>query len=108
MKIVSEGPIKFVVTFYNCDSAGCDNPLGLLSAPPHVEIEVLFSKLSSQSRFDEQGCREEEWIYFVGLNDADAFEQAIGRCHEVISYERSLIPGECARTKTFFSRLRRH
>jgi hypothetical protein len=104
MKVTSEGPVKFVVTLYKCDAAGCDNPLDLLSGSPHFDIEVLFSKLSSQSRFDEQGCREEEWTYFVRLKDVDAFEQAIARCHEVISYERCLIHGDCARSKTFFSR----
>jgi hypothetical protein len=72
--------------------------------PPHLKIDVLFSKLSSEPPSDEHGCREEEWIYLVALKDVEAFEQAVACCSDVISYERSLIPGDCARTKTFFSR----
>jgi hypothetical protein len=76
-----------------------DNPFA------HLNINVLFSRRSSQTLCDEHGCHDEEWTYFV-TQDVDTFEQAVAHCSYVISYERSLIPGECAKTKTVFARQR--
>jgi hypothetical protein len=97
-------PVEFIVTFYKQDGGGDDNPFAFLSVPPHLNMNILSSKLFSQTSGDEHGCREEAWIYVVALKDVDAFEEAVVRCNHVISYERSLIPGDCARTKTFFRR----
>jgi hypothetical protein len=83
-----------------CGEGGNENPFG----PP--SINVMFSRRSSQTPGDEHGCQDEEWTYFVALKDVDTFEQAVARCSYILSYERSLIPGECARTKTVFARQR--
>jgi hypothetical protein len=99
-----EHPVEFNVTFYKRCGSGDDNPFDFLSLPPHLSTDVVFSKLSSQTPCDKHACRKEEWIYFVGFKDVDTFERAVVRCNYVISYERSLLPGECARTKSFFPR----
>ena len=93
-----ERSVEFIVTFYKCGGNGKDNPFA------HLDIGVTFSRSASHTSCDEHGCHEEEWTYFVALRDDDAFEQAVARCGHVISYERSLIPGECASTKTIFAR----
>jgi hypothetical protein len=103
-EVISEPPVEFIVTFYKHDAGADENPFTFLSVPPHLKIDVLLSKLSSQSPSDEHGCREEQWIYLVALKDVEAFEQAVASSSDVVSYERSLIPGDCARTKTFFGR----
>ena len=97
-QVISERPVEFIVTFHKGGRNGNDNPFA------HLNINVMFSRRSSQIPSDEHGCHDEEWTYFVALKDVDTFEQAVARCSYVISYERSLIPGECARTKTVFSR----
>ena len=97
-QVISERPVEFIVTFYKCSGNGNDNPF------THLNINVMFSRRSSHTPCDEHCCHDEEWTYFVALKDVDTFEQAVARCSYVISYERSLIPGECARTKTMFSR----
>ena len=97
-QVISERPVEFIVTFYKGGENGNDNPFA------HLNINVIFSRRSSQTPCDERGCHDEEWTYFVALKDVDIFEQAVARCSYIISYERSLIPGECARTKTVFAR----
>ena len=97
-QVISERPVEFIVTFYKCGGNGNDNPFA------HLDLSVMFSRRSSQTACDKHGCHDEQWTYFVALKDVDTFEQAVARCSYVISYERSLIPGECARTKTVFSR----
>lgn len=97
-QVISDRPVMFIVTFYKCVGGGNDNPFA------HLNINVMFARCSSQTRCDERGCHDEEWIYFVAFKDVDAFEQAVALCSYVISYERSLIPGECATTKTTFAR----
>ena len=99
-QLITESPVEFIVTFYKCNGGGNDNPFAQLN------INVIFSSRSSQTRCDERGCHDEEWTYLVALKDVDTFEQAVARCSYVIGYERSLIPGECARTKTVFARQR--
>ncbi|HEX4163985.1 MAG TPA: hypothetical protein VHZ55_00805 [Bryobacteraceae bacterium] len=93
-QVISERLVEFIVTFYTCVGNGNDNPFA------HPDISVMFSRRSSQTPCDEHSCHGEEWTYFVALRDVDTFEQAVARCSYVISYERSLIPGEYARTKT--------
>ena len=95
---ISEWPVQFIVTFSRCGGNGDDNPFA------HLDMSVMFSRRSSHTACVEHGYREEEWTYFVALKDVDVFEQAVARCSQVISYERSSIPGECARTKTVFGR----
>jgi hypothetical protein len=100
MRVLIEHLVEFIVTFYKDDPTKDDKPL-LLSTSG---IDVLFSRLPSQTAIAKHGSLEEKWVCFVDLADADAFEHAIVCCNEVISYERSLLPGDCARTKKFFGR----
>ena len=101
---INEKPVEFVVTFSGHFTSEDDNLWEFFSMPAHVRKNVLYSQLCSQTARDEHGCRQEEWIFFVRREAVDALEQAIALCPHATSYERSFLPGDCARIKTFFPR----